>query len=90
MTLVFGSIRFIRIFAGVLGEEGVKRQWVVDTSNCQCFRWLWLWNFRNEANITTQGYGVPRRLSSDSKTREMTLNDHFTLNSVFLLIFSIT
>jgi len=52
MTLASGNIRFMRIFAGVLWRRGaLNDSGVVDNSNFQCFRWLYLWKLRDKASI---------------------------------------
>jgi len=71
MTLVYGNIRFMRIFAGFLWKGGVKRQRGNRKRRFSGLQDAVFDTLGNEANIIIQYYLVPCRLSSDPNT----LND---------------
>ena len=84
LTLVSGSIRFIRIFAGVPCRGGVKRQW---RCRQQQFSLFTLAVYRKTVEIrpalwhrdTESLVGFP----SQNAWPWMNLNGYFTLNSAF-------
>ena len=65
------------------GEGASNDCGVVENVDVQSFRTPHLRNLNKANVIVVQYYLVPRRLSTDRKY--VTLNGHFTLNSVFLL-----
>jgi len=71
MSLASGNIRFMRIFAGVPWWGGVKRQWDCRQEQFPVFSLAVFRNFRDKASIFIQEYGIPRRLSTDPRTRDL-------------------
>jgi len=65
MTLVYGNIRFIRIFAEVPWRGASNDSGVVDNGNFQGGLFI------DKASIITYYHLVPRRLSADPKMRDL-------------------
>jgi len=73
MTLFFGGIRFLRIFAEVPWGGGVKRQWGCRQRQFSAFFWLFFGYFGDEASVL---YGGTQSVVGFSVIPKcMTLND---------------
>jgi len=83
MTVVSGSIRFVRIFVEVLRKGGIKRQWGCREQQLSAFS-LAIFSDTLEMRPALLYGDMQSFVSFSVIPKCMTLTGNFTLNSVFV------